>query len=147
MLYNIFFESHIVISVITLISGIAIIYYSVSGLIKKNEYRNFHSKISYIFTLSLYLQFAIGLVIYFILRTNMDHHLLDTDNSMNDASLRFWAIEHIALMIFALFLTQVGRIYIKKSKLSMKRFKASLFYYGISLFLIVFSMGVALVFR
>ncbi len=147
MLYNYFFTSHIFVSIITIVSGISIIVLSVRGIRKHKEYLKRDSIISYIFTLSLYLQFVNGLVIYYILRTDRDHPLLETESSIDDASLRFWAIEHIALMIFALFLTQVGRIYIKKSKLSMKRFRASLFYYGISLFLILFSLGVAVFFR
>jgi len=55
-----------------------------------------------------------------------------------------WAIEHIALMIFALFLTQLGRAFIKKSKGSFRKFRASLFYFGASLLLILFSMTMAL---
>ena len=147
MLYSILFESHIVVSGVTLLSGIAIVVSSFRGWFHKKEYSTFDIRLSLVFTLSLYLQLIIGLGIYFILRTNIEHPLLETESTTDNASLRFWAIEHIALNIFALFLTQVGRIYIKKSKLSMKRFKASLFYYGISLFLILFSLGVALFFR
>jgi len=65
----------------------------------------------------------------------------------NDASLRFWAIEHIALMIFALFLTQLGRIFIRKSTAPVRKFKASLFYNGTAVLLILFSVSVALIFR
>jgi hypothetical protein len=68
-------------------------------------------------------------------------------NTENDASLRFWAIEHIALMIFALFLTQLGRLFIRRSNNPVRKFKASLFYYGVALLLILFSVSIALIFR
>ena len=51
----------------------------------------------------------------------------EVPDTENDASLRFWAIEHIALMIFALFLTQLGRIFIKRATQSIRMFKAQYF--------------------
>ena len=58
-----------------------------------------------------------------------------------------WLALGAAVMILALFLTQLGRIFIKRSKASSIKFKASLFYNGISLLLILFSVSIALIFR
>ena len=147
MIYKVAFNLHIIISVITLLTGIITVTKSIIGWIGRKDYTKLDSIFSLSFSIALYLQLLLGFIIYFLLRTSFDNPALDIPDLSNNASLRFWAIEHIALMIFALFLTQLGRIYIKRSASSLKRFKASLFYYGTSLSLILFSLSVALIFK
>jgi len=147
MLYTIVFKIHIYISTITLLSGIITQVLSIQGWAKKRDYARTDKWISSIFNIGLYLQLILGFIIYFILRTSLEGAVWDVPDTENDASLRFWAIEHIALMIFALFLTQLGRIFIKRATQSIRMFKASVFYYGTALLLILFSLSIALFFR
>jgi hypothetical protein len=144
MIYSFAFKIHIVISSITLLAGIATIVLSVQGLIRKRDYRRGDFGVSMVFNVALYFQLILGFLIYYLLRTAQEGPMWEVPDTQNDASLRFWAIEHIALMIFALFLTQLGRAFIKKSKGSFRKFRASLFYFGASLLLILFSMTMAL---
>lgn len=147
MIYSIAFKIHIYISAVTLLAGITTSVLSVHGLSAKREFNRFDSYASVIFNICLYFQLILGFLIYFTLRTSLEGPVWNVPDTENDASLRFWAIEHIALMILALFLTQLGRIFIKKSKTSPIKFKASLFYNGIPLLLILFSLSIALIFR
>ncbi|MDF1574569.1 MAG: hypothetical protein P1P86_05195 [Bacteroidales bacterium] len=144
MIYSLAFKIHIIISSITLLAGIATIVMSIRGLVRKTEYGRDDQVLSLIFNVALYLQLILGFLVYYLLRSELEGPVWEVPNTQNDASLRFWAIEHIALMIFALFLTQLGRVYIKKSKDPRRKFRASLFYFGTSLFLILFSMSMAL---
>ena len=144
MLYTFTFKIHIYISTITLLAGILTLILSIQGWIKKRDYGKGDRWSSVIFNIGLYLQLILGFIIYFTLRTSLEGTMWEVPDTENDASLRFWAIEHIALMIFALFLTQLGRAFIKKSKGSFRKFRASLFYFGASLLLILFSMMMAL---
>jgi hypothetical protein len=133
--------------VLTLFTGIVTVSRSIIGLVKKKKYTRLDFGFSLSFSIALYLQLLLGFIIYVMLRASIDNPAFEIPSSSNDASLRFWAIEHIALMIFALFLTQLGRIYIKKSIKPLKRFKASVFYYGSALVLILFSLSIALFFK
>ena len=144
MIYSLAFKIHIVISSITLLAGIATIALSVQGIIRKREYGRSDFGVSMVFNVALYFQLILGFLIYYLLRSAQEGPMWEVPDTQNDASLRFWAIEHIALMIFALFLTQLGRAFIKKSKGSFRKFRASLFYFGASLLLILFSMTMAL---
>lgn len=144
MIYSYAFGIHIFISSITLLAGIITIVMSALGLIRKRDYGRSDLVVSLIFNVALYFQLFLGFLIYYLLRTSLEGPIWEVPNTQNDASLRFWAIEHIALMIFALFLTQLGRVFIKKSKVPFRKFRASLFYFGTSLFLILFSMAMAL---
>ena len=144
MIYSLTFKIHIIISTITLLAGFGTIIWSIQGLIRKRLYGTTDSWLSLAFNLALYMQLILGSIIYYLLRTTQEGPLWEIPDTLNDASLRFWAIEHIALMIFALFLTQLGRVFIKKSTGSERKFRASLFYLGTSLLLILFSVGMAL---
>lgn len=144
MIYSFAFKIHIVISALTLLAGISCVTLSALGLLKNRDYGRIDSWISLVFNVTLYFQLILGSLIYYVLRTSQEGALWEVPDTQNDASLRFWAIEHIALMIFALFLTQLGRAFIKKSKGSFRKFRASVFYFGMSLLLILFSMGMAL---
>ncbi len=147
MIYSFAFKIHILISTITLLAGIATIVLSIQGLIRKRDYGKSDFGISLIFNVALYFQLILGSLIYYLLRTTQEGPMWEVPDTQNDASLRFWAIEHIALMIFALFLTQLGRAFIKKSLGPFRKFRASLFYFGTSLLLILFSVGMALLSR
>ncbi len=144
MIYSFAFKIHILISTITLLAGIATIALSIQGLITKRKYGRGDSVISLVFNVMLYFQLILGSLIYYLLRASQEGPMWEVPDTQNDASLRFWAIEHIALMIFALFLTQLGRAFIKKSLGPFRKFRASLFYFGTSLLLILFSVGMAL---
>ncbi|MCK4751294.1 MAG: hypothetical protein KAT15_29750 [Bacteroidales bacterium] len=147
MLYTFTFKIHIFISTLTLLAGIITLVLSIQGWTRKRSYTKTDKWISEIYTIALFLQLILGFIIYFTLRTTLDGPFWEVPDTENDASLRFWAIEHIALMIFALFLTQLGRIFIRRSAASIRKFKASVFYYGTSLLLILFSLSIALFFR
>ena len=147
MLYTIAFNIHIFVSTFTLLAGIITVSMSVNGWVKHKEYSRIDTGASVAFQIALYFQLVLGFVIYFTLRTTLEGALFEIPDSANDASLRFWAIEHIALMLFALSLTQIGRVFISKSGNSLKKYKASVFYHGTSLFLILFSVSMALFFR
>lgn len=147
MLYTVAFKIHIYISTITLLSGIMTQVLAIQGWSKKRDYAKVDKWSSGIFNIGLYLQLILGFLIYFTLRTTLEGAMWEVPDTENDASLRFWAIEHIALMIFALFLTQLGRIFIKRATQPIRKFKASVFYYGTALLLILFSLSIALFFR
>jgi len=147
MVYTIAFKIHIFISAITLLSGLSTLLLSIHGWVRNRKYAKADEWSSVIFNIGLYFQLILGFIIYFTLRTSLEGGMWEVSDTENDASLRFWAIEHIALMIFALFLTQLGRIFIKRASQPIRMFKASVFYYGTALLLILFSVSIALFFR
>lgn len=147
MIYSIAFNIHVYISAITLLAGLMTVTLAIHGWRNHREFSRKDAISSLIFSIGLYFQLILGFMIYFTLRTSLEGAVWDVPDTENDASLRFWAIEHIALMIFALFLTQLGRIFIKRTTQPIRMFKASIFYYGTALLLILFSVGIALFFR
>lgn len=66
---------------------------------------------------------------------------MTTEEAMSYSSLRFWAIQHFSNIIFVVILCITGNMLIKKVPLSKKKFKYSVFYFGISTLIIIVSVG------
>jgi hypothetical protein len=56
---------------------------------------------------------------------------------MKNSALRFYAVEHILLMIIALVLVHIGRSKSKKAVAPWKKHRVAAIYYGIALVLIL----------
>jgi hypothetical protein len=63
-----------------------------------------------IFMISLDLQFLLGLLLYFWLSPSSAAILRDFGAAMRDPVARFWAVEHIALMVVAVVMVHLGRV-------------------------------------
>lgn len=103
-------------------------------LVRKNyaEDRNCYStRLSMTF---MHLQLIIGLILYFI-----SPKVVFSGSSMSDPILRFFLVEHIALMVIAVVLITLG--YVKTKKIQgLKKYRSILIYYVIALLLILVSI-------
>ncbi len=79
-----------------------------------------------------HLQFVIGLVLYFI-----SPKVVFDAASMKSPVLRFFLVEHVAMMLIAVILITIGYSRAKRTSLDGKKFKSILIYYLIGLLLII----------
>jgi hypothetical protein len=85
-----------------------------------------------------HVQLLIGLVLYFI--TQKFSFANGMGALMKDAVGRFYAVEHISLMILAVVLITVGYSKSKRQELASKKHTTVLVFYGIALLLILVSI-------
>jgi uncharacterized membrane protein YidH (DUF202 family) len=57
--------------------------------------------------------------------------------AMKDSQLRYWAVEHIFIMIFSIVIAQVGRIRIKRAHSSINKHKNAAIYFTLAFILIL----------
>jgi hypothetical protein len=57
--------------------------------------------------------------------------------AMKDASLRYWTVEHLAMMIFALVLITVGHARAKKAAEAAAKHRTVAIFYGLALVVIL----------
>lgn len=138
-IYPYFIKFHIVFSVIFLITIVYITFYYINGLIKKKAYGNREVRLRKIYLTLLYADLVIGIILYFFLQKPAE--IMTTEEAMNHSSLRFWAIQHFSNVIFVVILCITGNLLIKKVPLPEKKFKYSVFYFGISTLIIIVSVA------
>ena len=132
---------HYIISTSFLIIAVVLIFRSVRGIVKKSEYLLLDKILSSIFMINLYLQLIFGLILFSNLGSSLGYDYVSADGTVKMVSKRFWPIEHIVLMIFALLIANLGFIFSNKSKESIAKYKKVLIYYCLSILMIAYSLG------
>jgi heme A synthase len=113
---------------------------SFRGIYKNLPYIKLDKTLAYLFIINLYLQLLLG----FILFTNLSifgYDYQSADGSIATAAKRLWPVEHIVLMLFALFIANLGLIFSAKSNISKIKHRKIILYYAISIALIGISLA------
>jgi hypothetical protein len=143
-MYQLAFYAHVVLSLTTLLSGLAAILLAFYRKQKHLPFNSLNLLTNRIFVGSMYVQLFLGLLMYYNPWSDdqwIENNAIDPGNSLG---IRFWEIEHVAIMIFALFLVQIGYVFVVKTKSHHKRFLLTIWYFGVSLALMIFTMIMAL---
>ena len=107
------------------------------GWLGKQSWSKIDNLLGIVFTSLMDLQLLIGLVIYFFLSPVTKLVFSDFGAAMKDSGLRFYAVEHISMMIIAVALVHVGRAKSKKAKTDQAKFKTAIIFFLIALAVIV----------
>ena len=65
--------------------------------------------------MALDIQMLLGLLLYLVVSPNMEAIRANFSGAMKDPALRFWAVEHITMMMAAVVLVHVGRVLARKA--------------------------------
>ena len=98
----------------------------------KKRYSKMNNRLEIAFIGFLYFSMILGIVLYFFLDPTSKPKMLSLDEAQKYASLRFWAIEHFCVMLFAVILSQIGRIFTSRNISANHKHKYALFYYGMA---------------
>ncbi len=120
-----------------LILALIVIFKSFYGWLGKKEYGKIDNTSSIILVSLFHLQLVIGLILYFFLSPMTLSAFRDFGAAMKDNQLRYWAVEHIFIMILSITIAQIGRIKIKKAHSSKNKFRNSAIYFSMALVLIL----------
>jgi len=110
---------------------------SLIGLFGKSEYAKLDNIFAASFVGTMHLQLLIGLILYIFLSPITASAFSDFGAAMKNSELRFWAVEHITIMIAAVAMAQIGRSKSKKASDNSKKFKLQVIFFGIALVLML----------
>ena len=132
---------HTIISVTFTIIAIWLLIRSVRGIIRNNAYTGLDKYLSYGFIITLYLQLIFGLILFANPEASAGNEYAGVEGALKLASKRFWPIEHIVLMLFALLIANLGLIFSNQSQIDREKHKKILVYYVIALIMIAVSLS------
>ena len=136
-MYETFLFIHSWLRWIVLALAVLVIVKSFLGWQLKTTYGRSDNALSASFVGSLHLQLLIGLVLYFFLSPITTSAFQDFGGAMKAASIRYWAVEHIFVMILAVIIAQIGRTRSKKASTNKKKFKTVTIFYLMALLLML----------
>lgn len=135
---SLFKSLHVTISGAFVIIAIWLIVRSAKGMIHRHPYTLLDKYLSYGFIVLLYLQLIFGLII-FAMPVSADAYS-PAEGAIRLVSKRFWPIEHIVLMLFALFIANIGLIFSNQTADSREKHRKILIYYSIAVVMITVSL-------
>ena len=87
--------------------------------------------------MALDTQMLLGLVLYLALSPFTTEAMRDFGAAMKAPQLRFWAVEHITMMMLAVILAHVGRVLARKAKTPAAKRTRMLVCFGLSTLLMI----------
>ena len=93
-----------------------------------------------IFIIALDVQLLLGVLLYGMYSPYTTAAMKDFGGAMRDPVLRFWAVEHLTLMLSAVIVAHVGKVLARKTTDPAKKRMRLLLCFGVALVLILVGM-------
>ncbi|MEO6524823.1 MAG: cytochrome B [Mucilaginibacter sp.] len=105
---------------------------SIAGMLGKKPYTNGNRLVNLFAMISAHTQLLLGIVLYFL-----SPFVQFGSTTMKEATTRYWTVEHLAMMIFAIVLITIGHSKSKKAVLPEAKHRAVFIFYGLALLIVV----------
>jgi hypothetical protein len=122
---------------ILLLLGLFVIIRSYAGWFGKKNYLKSDRSISLVLISLFHTQLILGLLLYFFYSPVVHSAFQNFGAAMKDSQLRYWAVEHLFIMIFSVIIAQFGHIRIKKTHAALSKHRNAAIYYTMAFILIV----------
>lgn len=136
-MYTGFLHAHSGLRWLVLILIVLSIILAFSGWVKKREWSKTDQMSNLLLMVFMDIQFLVGMVLYLFLSPMTKAAFNDFGAAMGNSTLRFYAVEHILMMVIALALVHIGRSRTKKDMAPWKKHRAAAIFYTVSLLVIL----------
>jgi uncharacterized membrane protein len=109
---------------------------SLAGWFGQKEYTEGNRKLNLFALISAHTQLLIGLVLYF-----KSPFVKFAKETMHEATARYWTVEHISMMIFAIILITIGHSKSKKEILAVSKHRTIAIFYLLAIIVVVVSIA------
>lgn len=136
-MYTGFLHLHDTLRWLLLVSLVITLVKYLAGWLGNQPWKKVDNILGIVFTSLMDLQLLTGLVLYFFLSPVTKLALSDFGGAMKNADLRFYAVEHFAMMLIAVVLVHIGRVKSKKAKIDRNKFKTAFIFFAIALVVMI----------
>lgn len=106
------------------------------GWFGQKKYTDGNRKLNLFAMIAVHTQILIGLILYFI-SDFTQAAFANWGEAMKDKTLRYWALEHVVMMLLAMVIITVGHVKAKKSDADINKHRNIALYYTLALIVIV----------
>ncbi|HZH74113.1 MAG TPA: hypothetical protein VFD91_16575 [Mariniphaga sp.] len=129
-------HTHNLLRWLILLTIVIALIFAFTGWFGKKEWTKKDNLVGLLLTIFIDLQLLTGLLLYFV-SPLIKSALADFGAAMKNSDLRFFAMEHVLLMLIALILVHIGRSKSKKALLPVVKHKAAAIWFGVAFILIL----------
>jgi hypothetical protein len=124
---------------IVLIAALVALVWALQGWLGRRPFERRHRFANLAFVTSMDLQLVIGLALY-VVSPLVQAALGDMGAAMRIQELRFFAVEHISIMLVAVVLAHVGSFAVRRAASDRAKHGRALLWYGVSTAAVLFSI-------
>lgn len=125
---------------LVLIGGIASLIIGIRGWMSTRPWSSNADKMGKLYTISLDVQLLLGLLLYVVFSPITTSNFSDFGAAMGNSIIRFYLVEHFAIMILAIILAHIGQVRIRKADNPASKYKNATIFYGISFILVLLAI-------
>lgn len=122
---------------LVLIAAVLAIGFAFAGWFGNKDWKKKDNVIGLLLTIFVDIQLVVGLVLYLFVSPLTKAAFADFGAAMKNADLRFYAVEHILMMVIALVVIHIGRSKSKKAKIPLRKHRAAAIFYTLGLIIIL----------
>ena len=120
-----------------LIAILIAIFFAFNGWFKKRNFTKNDNLAGLVLTIFMDIQFFLGIVLYTFVSPITKSAFVDFGAAMKNPELRFYAVEHILMMLIALIVIHIGRAKSNKHSTPWKKHRSAFIFYTIGFILIL----------
>jgi len=139
-MYTGFLHLHDTLRWLVLLSLLTTVVKYLAGWLGNQPWKKTDNLLSIILTALMDVQLLTGLVLYFFLSPVTKLAMSDFGAAMKNADLRFYAVEHFAMMLIAVVLVHIGRAKSKKVKTDRGKFRIATIFYLLALAILLYAI-------
>jgi hypothetical protein len=136
-MYLTFIVLHSLVRWLVLLFGVIAVVRAFAGWRSRRRWMTTDDRMGWMFVMSVDVQTLLGLILYGLLSPITRTALSNMGAAMGDPLLRFYAVEHLTLMIAALVLAHIGRARTRKAAADAARHRTAAIFFAIALVLIL----------
>ena len=136
-MYTIFLTLHSILRWLILLAVLFALIRAATGLSFKRGWMALDNRAGLWYTILLDLQVLVGIILYFFLSPTTRIALQNFGGAMGDTVMRFFAIEHILIMILAVVAAHIGRSAARKAPNAAAKHRRTLIWFALSLILVL----------
>jgi len=135
-MYNVIKHAHSGFRYVVLLLILIAIISAFVGWLGNKKYTNGTRKLNLFAMVSVHIQVLVGIVLYFF--SNITKVAMNNwGDAMKNQTLRYWALEHVVLMLLAMAIITIGYSKSKKSSTDVFKHRNIAIYYTLTLIVIV----------
>ena len=132
-MYTGFLHLHDTLRWLLLLSLVTTLVKYLMGWFGNQQWKKTDNLMGIIFTSLMDIQLLVGLVLYFFLSPITKLAFNDFGDAMKNPDLRFYAVEHLFMMLIAVVLVHIGRAKSKKAVTDAGKFRIATIFFGLAL--------------
>lgn len=138
-MYPLLLSLHSVMRWVVVILAVLAVGRALYGWLGKQDWTELDERLGLFYTIALDVQLLLGIVLY-IVSPFIRGILGNMGEAMGDTLLRFYAIEHVFMMVIAVILAHVGRALAKRAKDPAKKHRMAAIFFGLSFVVMLISI-------